>query len=85
MEFVRLLDTIEDQLALSDDIRALVKRKMAGEELDRGPRIHSISSFIASELVRYEDFKPPPAPRNNEFDSLNELFRLILQRAWGAA
>ena len=85
MEFARLLDTIEDQPALSDDIRALVKRKMAGEELDRGPTIPSISRFIASELVRYEDLKPPQSPRTNEFDSLNELFRRILRRAWATA
>lgn len=84
MEFVRLLDTIEEQPSLRDDIRALVKRKMAGEELDRGPTIASISSFIASELVRYANFKPPQSPRGNEFDSLNELFRRILRQAWGA-
>ena len=85
MEFVRLLATIEDQPALTGDIRALVNRKMAGEELDRGPTIPSISTFITSELVRYEDFKPPESPRSNEFDSLNGLFRRILRSAWGAA
>ena len=84
MEFVRLLDTIEDQPALTDDIRALVEQKTAGEELDRGPIIPSISSFIAKELVRYQNYKPPYTSLGNEFDSLNELFRRILQQAWCA-
>jgi predicted nucleotidyltransferase len=75
MEFSRLLVTIEDQTALVDDIRRLVERKMAGDELERAPSISSISDFIAHELERYETYQPPRSVTSQNYEPLNTLFQ----------
>ena len=85
MEFDRLLATVEDSPELVRDIRALVGRKMAGDELDRGPAIPSISQFVAGELVRFETYKPPESSKARDFEPLNELFRRMLTAAWETA
>jgi predicted nucleotidyltransferase len=85
MEFDRLLATVEGSPGLLDDIRALVARKVAGEELDRGPAIPSISEFVAGEIVRLESFEPAAAERNRDLEPLNALYRAVLARAWREA
>ena len=81
MEFSSLLVTIEDQHEIVRQIEALVARKMAGEELDRGPSIPAISGFIADELQRLERYAPH-ATAARGFEPLNEFFREMLKRAW---
>lgn len=82
MEFSRLLETIRDDQTLVRDIEALVQRKMSGDELDRGPAIPAISSFIHGELSRFKEMNLDAAKRKNDFNSLNDLFRKMLEGVW---
>jgi uncharacterized protein len=82
MKFSDLFVTIKDQSALVEGIETLVARKMAGDELDRGPRIPPVSDFIARELERLKQFKPSHTMARQNFAPLNSLFREVLKRAW---
>jgi hypothetical protein len=82
MAFDRLLETIADQPELLGDVQALVARKQAGEELDRGPAIASISRFLADELARLEGYRPAESPCGSDFGPLNALFQRMLARTW---
>jgi predicted nucleotidyltransferase len=76
----RVIDTAE----LTEEIEKLLKAKRGGEELDRGPRIESISTFIENELARLEgrqfghEYERGPASS----EELNELFRWSLEEVW---
>jgi predicted nucleotidyltransferase len=61
MEFSVLLDRLVPQGALRDAILQLLKRKRAGEELDRGPRIAVISDFLDGEIARISQVEFPRA------------------------
>lgn len=69
MEFIRLLD--EDRLdeTVTDEIRALLARKIDGDELGQGPAIIPISRFLERELERLGQIAgqlpvaPRPSPR----------------------
>lgn len=82
MEFARLLDTISDRGELVVEIRALLERKMQGEELDKGPAIPAISEFIELELLRLATYKPPKQSAGAGWEPLNTLFRETLVTAW---
>lgn len=78
MEFETLVDSVADEPGLADAIRGLVRQKMAGAELERGPKIPTLSSFIESEKLRLNAIKmghePLPA-----VEPLNQFFRSILE------
>ncbi|MCK4436788.1 nucleotidyltransferase domain-containing protein [bacterium] len=77
MEFKILLENTLDGSTLKKDIYNLLQSKKAGEELDFGPKISSISKFIESEIERLEknhsdkiDYK--------DFSELDEIFKKIV-------
>ena len=82
MPFADLLETIADRPALVDAIERLRERKMAGEELDRGPAIPVISEFCASELARMRGIHPERSFPSPGFEPLTKLFRELLAEAW---
>jgi predicted nucleotidyltransferase len=53
----RVLEESEAQAAIQD----LMRRKRAGQELDRGPHIPALSIFLAEEMVRLSTVRAPPA------------------------
>jgi predicted nucleotidyltransferase len=53
----RVLEESEAQAAIQD----LMRRKRAGQELDRGPHIPALSSLLAEEMVRLSTVPAPPA------------------------
>lgn len=78
MEFKTLVDKTVDSQSVKTAISDLLKRKLAGEELDRAPKIPALSDFIEAELARLEkeqfDLKKP----KSETEKLNRLFRMCL-------
>jgi predicted nucleotidyltransferase len=52
MEFRTLLDRVVDDPILTAAVEELLRSKMAGKEIDRGPRSEPISVFIEHELHR---------------------------------
>ncbi len=80
--FEVLVERTVSSAPLRAAIEELLEEKKRGCELDRGPRIDAISTFIESELTRLEDSRfdkkptlPPPAELNQLFwDALEEVF-----------
>lgn len=81
MEFEALVSTVVEDPGLAQSIRGLVARKQAGEELNRGPRIPVISTFIEEELGRLRELPPPGEDTSGDGEDLNEAFRWALRRA----
>lgn len=74
MEFDHLIDRLVKDGELKSAIEELVKRKRAGQELDREPRIPIISEFIEDELERLGNAS---FTGNNHYDNqyLRQLWR----------
>lgn len=85
MLFTDDLATIADNPALVSAIETLRRRKMAGEELDRGPAIPVITEFVSSELDRLGELHPERKVQYPGFEPLNKLFRSVLSEAFDEA
>ena len=82
MEFAILVDALVTDSVLKQSIEDLLVQKMAGKELDRGPKIDSISNFIESELTRLEEVARSQKPSSPPKEELNEFFRWALTELW---
>jgi uncharacterized protein len=83
IEFKKLVDATVTDTALLKAVDALLAEKAAGAELDRGPRIGTISRFIETEMARLEaaaGHQSIPAPLK---DALDALFRDTLDEIRG--
>ncbi len=72
-------DEMSKSLILCQD--ELVKRKRAGQELDREPRISIIREFIEAELDRLGNASIMGNNYRNT-DKLHEVFRWALSELW---
>jgi predicted nucleotidyltransferase len=82
MEFSVLVERLVEDSDLKQAIADLLKAKMKGEELDRGPAIPVISDFIRSELKRLEKEMPRRVNPKADSEKLNEFFRFALTTVW---
>lgn len=84
VEFAHLLgdDPEPESGPVRTAVAGLLARKMAGEELDRGPSDPVLNGFIETELERLREARPTPPPVPGR-EALNELFRWVLSWAWG--
>jgi predicted nucleotidyltransferase len=76
MEFGKLVDGV----ALSPDLRGAIERlladKLAGREMDDGPRVPMFHEFFDSEMARLERIAGEiPAGDTRDFEQLDALFR----------
>jgi len=83
IEFARLIDATVTEKEVRGAINELVAAKLAGAELDRGPRIDVLNRFIADEMGRAEARASAAAPETDATDDLDSVFRQILGEAWG--
>jgi predicted nucleotidyltransferase len=83
MAFAELVERVVEDPDVRAGIDDLMRRKRAGEELDRGPRIPVVSDFLDSELCRLRAVTAPPAGRVPP-ETLDEVFRSILAEVHGA-
>ena len=83
MEFATLVDTLVKEPVMKSAIEDLLAQKMAGEELDRGPKIASISNYIDAELARLEQVAASQKPQKPPVEELNVFFRWALTQLWG--
>jgi len=83
-DFNILVDRLVNDPKLRTEIGRLLLAKRAGAELDRGPRIESISEFIEHELERWEGSDITDHERTVSSDRLDELFRESLTEVWGS-
>lgn len=84
MLFADLLATVEDDSVVGA-IETLRQRKIAGDELDRGPAIPEISAFVEAELGRLNEVLVPKQVPTVSLDALDSLFRTTLDRIWKAS
>ena len=76
MEFARLVDGVEISTALRDAIRHLLADKLAGREMDDGPRIPVFHEFFESELPRLEAVAGSvPVGEKHDCELLDVFFR----------
>jgi predicted nucleotidyltransferase len=84
MEFSTLLDAETLNDSIREEIKKLLVRKMAGEELDIGGRIPLLDEYIEhkmnhfKEILREFDFSLQPSD-----GELNTIFRQTLLDVWG--
>jgi uncharacterized protein len=78
---VLVAELITDPTLLAD-IETLLEQKRAGAELQAGPRINSVSSFIESEMERFSGFSCDKTERGS-IDTLDSIFRQSLDACWG--
>ena len=81
-EFATLVDRVVDSPDVRRAIRDLLRRKKAGEELDRGRRIPAISDYLDAELTRLRAAQPPP-PMRTRVEPLDRVFRSSLVEVYG--
>jgi uncharacterized protein len=81
-DFNILVDRLVSEPKLRTEIGRLLLAKRAGAELDRAPRIESISEFIEHELERWEGSDIADHERTVSSDRLDELFRESLTEIW---
>ncbi len=81
-DFNILVERLVSEPKLRTEIGRLLLAKRAGAELDRGPRIESISEFIEYELERWERSDIANHERIVSTDRLDELFRESLTEVW---
>ena len=81
MLFTDLFATIDDESIVAA-IESLRQRKIAGEELDRGPAIPEISEFVEAELSRLNEVLIPEPVSTVSLNALDALFRETLDRVW---
>lgn len=79
MPFNELVERIVQENELKVAIEALRQRKMAGDELDSGPRNEVIHAFLERELDRLQALQlPAPGPKPT-LEKTDALFRSVLQ------
>ena len=83
MEFDTVVEATVESAEVKSAISALVERKMAGEELRKGPRNEAIDSFIRNELERLQTAVPKDESHPND-DRLDEFFRWCVTYCDGA-
>ncbi|WP_316570522.1 nucleotidyltransferase domain-containing protein [Neobacillus sp. YIM B06451] len=83
MEFKELVEDILPNGVLKEEVMILLKRKIAGDELDLEPRIEAINHFIEEEISRLEAYaKTLNVKIEDPTEQLNQLFRETLEEAW---
>jgi predicted nucleotidyltransferase len=83
LEFHTLLERIVLDGPLKTEIETLLKRKIAGDELDLEPRLDTLNDFLTTEIARLEAYTKSlsisiPDPTNQ----LDQLFRETLEEVW---
>jgi predicted nucleotidyltransferase len=83
IEFRVLVERVLDDPSVKTAVQDLTRRKKAGEELARGPRIPPISSFLQRELDRLS-LLPGPPPLHTSPHALDHVFRQGLIDVYGS-
>jgi uncharacterized protein len=83
LEFSMLLNDIIPEGHLKNEINTLLKRKLAGEELDKEPKIQVISHFLNEEIERLREYaKTLTIDLPNVTPKLDSLFKNTLEEVW---
>ncbi len=81
IEFEVLRKLVSDNKPLDEAISDLLARKRASLEKEYAPAVPVINAFIESELARHESYAEKLKGRDADFESLNLLFKAVLERS----
>ena len=79
MLFEQLMDTINGESELISAIEELLRRKIAGDELDEGARIPILDEFQNREIERFRISAASLPPIRGDMTKLSELFRKTIR------
>jgi len=80
IEFEILRKLVSDNKPLNDAISDLLVRKKSSLEKEYAPAVPVINEFIEAELKRHENYAASYKTRAADFESLNLLFKAVLER-----
>lgn len=80
IEFEVLRKLVSDNKPLDEAISDLLVRKRASLGKEYAPAVPVINAFIESELGRHESYADKLKGRDADFESLNLLFKAVLER-----
>lgn len=80
IEFEKLRKLVADNTKLDEAITDLLARKRVSLEKEYAPAVPVINEFIESELARHKNYTASNNARDAQFDSLNLLFKTVLER-----
>lgn len=84
IDFHELVQSMISDKKLKNAIEHLLKRKIAGDELDIEPRIQVINDFLDDEMIRLEAYiKTVSLEIEDPTRKLDDLFRNMLKEVWG--
>lgn len=81
-EFLRLYEDAELAPDLKKSIDGLLTRKMAGDELDKEPKIEVLNQFLEERITWYTAYVEGMPRTEVDVDTLDELFREMLTKVW---
>lgn len=81
MRFDLLMDGVIQDVALREDLNALVRLKKLGNEQNAFTPPPSVAAYVESELKRLHDNQPKLAPEQQK-PELDAIFRASLDAAW---
>lgn len=85
IEFEKLLDSQVKDASIRREIDALLKRKIAGDELKEEPRIEILNEFLEEKIKFYGEYVGELAhPEKPGTALLDELFRETVFEVWNA-
>ena len=79
MAFDELVERMVTDMSLKAAIHRLRERKIAGDELDRGPRDAVIHEFLEREIERLQAVQPPAPGFKPTLEEADNLFRSVLR------
>lgn len=81
-EFLRLYEDAELTPDLRRTIDDLLARKMAGDELDKAPRIEVLNGFLEERVLWFSEYVKTMPRTEVGVDRLDDLFREMLKTVW---
>lgn len=84
MEFEVLVNEVLPKGPLMDEVKGLLVRKRAGEELDSGPQITVINEFLEDQIRYYNEYPELATIRGQLLgkNAYDEIFRGTLKEIW---
>ena len=83
MEFEKLVEAQVSDEKIRREIDALLKRKIAGDEMKEEPKIEALNDFLAQKIEFYSEYAEKiESSKKPETDLLDALFKETMFEVW---